>query len=129
MIKIILLNFAHPITSKDIEKIEDIIKTSVTETRDIDTQVDPQNDIFTQIETILDNIGLSSEEWQTLPLIINLPSLNYSTAIMLAMLHGRMGYFPAILRMRPEPNVIPPRFVLAEVINLQAVRQKARYSR
>jgi len=129
VIKIILLNFAHPITSKDIEKIEDIIKTSVTETRDIDTQVDPQNDIFTQIETILDNIGLSSEEWQTLPLIINLPSLNYSTAIMLAMLHGRMGYFPAILRMRPEPNVIPPRFVLAEVINLQAVRQKARYSR
>ncbi len=101
----------------------------MTEIRDINAQIDPQNDVISQIEAMLDNAGLNQQEWQTLPLLINLPSLNYSTAIILAMLHGRMGYFPAVLRMRPEPETIPPRFVAAEIINLQALREKARKKR
>jgi hypothetical protein len=78
---------------------------------------------------MIDHAGLTSEEWQTKPILINLPSLNYSAAIMLALLHGRMGYFPAILRLKPEPGIIPPRFEVAEILNLQEIREKARNKR
>ncbi|WP_041427616.1 CRISPR-associated protein Csx15 [Syntrophomonas wolfei] len=125
----ILLNYAHPITSEDIEKINHLTEKPLTEIRDINAQIDPQIDVITQIEAMLDNAGLNQQEWQTMPILINLPSLNYSTAILLAMLHGRMGYFPAILRMKPEPETIPPRFVVAEIINLRALREKARKKR
>lgn len=101
----------------------------MTEIRDINAQIDPQKDVLNQVEAMLDNAGLNHQEWQTMPILINLPSLNYSTAVLLAMLHGRMGYFPAILRMKPEPEAIPPRFVVAEIINLQALREKMRKTR
>jgi hypothetical protein len=47
----------------------------------------------------------------------------------LAELHGRMGYFPPILRLRPVEGAIPPRFEVAEIINLQALRDAARKER
>jgi len=49
--------------------------------------------------------------------------------VLLAELHGRMGYFPPIVRLRPVPNALPPRFEVAEIINLQAVREAARTRR
>ena len=47
----------------------------------------------------------------------------------LAELHGRMGYFPASGRRRPLAGSLPPRFEVAEIINLQAVRDQARLRR
>lgn len=126
---IILINFAHPLTTDDVKDIGVLIKQPLLEIRNINAQLDPQGDVTAQVEVILDSIGFSSEQWQNTPIIINLPSLNYSAAIMLAMLHGRMGYFPAVLRMRPEPEALPPRFVVAGIINLQALREKARKGR
>jgi len=78
---------------------------------------------------MLDRTGLTSVEWQTKPLLVNLPSLNYSAAAMLAQLHGRMGYFPSILRLRPVTDSIAPRFEVAEILNLQAMRERAREKR
>jgi hypothetical protein len=40
-----------------------------------------------------------------------------------------MGYFPAVLRLRPVPNTTPPAFELAEILNLQSVREQARGKR
>jgi hypothetical protein len=60
---------------------------------------------------------------------VNLPSLNHIAACVLAELHGRMGYFPTILRMRPVAGSTPPQFEVAEIINLQAVRDQARTTR
>ena len=48
---------------------------------------------------------------------------------LLAELHGRCGYFPAHLRMRPVQGSIPPRYEVAEVLDLQAVRNGARKRR
>ena len=72
---------------------------------------------------------LTSEAWQTTPLLIVLPALNFITAVLLAELHGRMGYFPPIVRLRPAAGSTPPRFEVAEIINLQAVREGARRQR
>jgi hypothetical protein len=40
-----------------------------------------------------------------------------------------MGYFPAVLRLRPVPDSNPPQFEVAEIVNLQAVRDAARLRR
>ena len=40
-----------------------------------------------------------------------------------------MGYFPPVLRLRPVPDAVPPRFEVVEIINLQGVREEARQSR
>ena len=52
-----------------------------------------------------------------------------ANATLLAELHGRCGYFPAQLRLRPVPGSLPPRFEIAEVLNLQALRDAARERR
>ncbi len=46
--------------------------------------------------------------------------------LLLAELHGRMGYFPSILRLRPVRDSLPPAFEIAEILNLQALRDRAR---
>lgn len=64
-----------------------------------------------------------------LPILVNPPSLNYSAALLIAELHGRMGYFPTCVRLRPVKDALPPRFEAAELMNLQAVRDTARRRR
>lgn len=58
-----------------------------------------------------------------------LPSLNFIAAVLLAELHGRMGYFPTIVRLRPVADATPRRFEVAELIDLQSVRDVARIKR
>jgi hypothetical protein len=82
-----------------------------------------------QVVVMADQCGLSPAEWQTLPLLVNPPSLNFIAVALLAELHGRCGYFPAHLRLRPVPGSVPPRYEVAEVMDLQAVRDGARRKR
>jgi hypothetical protein len=60
---------------------------------------------------------------------VNPPGLAPATAALLAELHGRMGYFPSILRLRPVSGTTPTRYEVAEIINLQALRDAARLQR
>jgi len=78
---------------------------------------------------LVDQSGLSLAEWQTLSLLINPPALNFSAVTLLAELHGRCGYFPAHLRMRPVQGALPPRYEVAEIVDLRAVRDEARRKR
>ena len=50
-------------------------------------------------------------------------------ALLLAELHGRMGYFPPVLRLRPIANSTPTQFEIAEILNLQNVREASRANR
>ncbi|HOP69181.1 MAG: CRISPR-associated protein Csx15 [Dethiobacteria bacterium] len=124
-----ILNFAHPLTEEQLSRIEELAGAKITGVINIDSQIDTAKPIEEQIAAMLDRTGLTSEEWQTKPLLVNLPSLNYSAAAMLAQLHGRMGYFPPILRLRPVTDSIAPRFEAAEILNLQAMRERAREKR
>ncbi|HOB44046.1 MAG TPA: CRISPR-associated protein Csx15, partial [Bacillota bacterium] len=40
-----------------------------------------------------------------------------------------MGHFPACVRIRPVAGSVPTQFEVAEIINLEAVRQEARTRR
>lgn len=125
----ILLNFAHPVSEEDMKTIERLCGTTVAEVRDIASQLEQDRELVPQIESMIDAAGLSSRQWQSEALIINLPSLSSSAAVMLAKLHGIMGYFPAVLRYRPVKGAIPPRFELAEILNLQGIRNHSRENR
>jgi len=123
-----VFNFAHPLTSAHCQKIADLVGERV-EAINIHFQIEPRYPLEPQVEAMVDGLGLTPREWQTESFIFNLPSLNYGTAVLLAQLHGRSGYFPAIIRLRPAADSLPVPFEVAEVINLQAVRERARRKR
>jgi hypothetical protein len=125
----ILLNFSHPLTTNHLRQIETLTGRKVERVIEIHSQIDPQQPLAPQIAALVDQAGLSSTEWQTLPLLINPPSLNFIALVLLAELHGRCGYFPAHLRLRPIQGSLSPQYEAAEVLNLQALRDAARRKR
>lgn len=125
----ILLNFSHPLTAEHLAAIEALTKNNVTQVVDLPIHFEHGLPFQPQLQKALEVVTLSPQEWQTAGILVNLPSFNYIAAMTLAELHGRMGYFPPILRLRPVEGAIPPRFEVAEVVNLQALRDAARKER
>jgi hypothetical protein len=124
----ILLNFSHPLTSAQLSTIKQLGR-DIERVIDIKTHFDPEQPFAEQARQVVDAVGLSSEQWQTVPLLINLPSLSVIAALVLADLHGRCGYFPAVLRLKPMPQTTPPQFEVAEILNVQMIRDTARQRR
>lgn len=125
----ILLNFSHPLTPAQRDQLEALLGAAVDRIISVPAQFDTGQPFVPQVQTLLAGIPLTPDEWQTEPLLLVLPSLNFAAAVLLAELHGRMGYFPAIVRLRPVAGVVPPQFEVAEIINLQGVREDARTTR
>ena len=125
----ILLNFAHPLTAAQRASVERCSGQALERVIEVKTQLDHDQPFAAQVRQMVEAVGLSSEEWQTLPLVVNLPSLNVIAALVVAELHGRCGYFPAVLRLKPVPDTTPPQFAVAEIVNLQVVRDAARHTR
>lgn len=127
----ILLNFAHPLSADHLVAIEGLTGGTIADVVEEPTQthIDTDAPVAPQITRIVDAFALSPEQWQTAALLINPPGYAPAAATLMAELHGRIGYFPAIIRMRPVPGSTPPQFEVAEIINLQAVRDTARDKR
>jgi hypothetical protein len=109
----ILLNFSHPLTPPHLAQVEALTGQAVERVVAVNSQIDPQQPLAPQAAALADACGLSAAEWQAL----------------LAELHGRCGYFPAHLRLRPVQGSLPPQYEVAEVLDLQAVRDAARRMR
>ncbi len=125
----ILLNFSHPITAEQISQAEALTRQPISRVVDIPVSFEHQEPFLPQFDTLMRSIPLDETAWQSEPLLVNLPSLNFIAALLLAELHGRMGYFPPVLRLRPAPDTLPPRFEVAEILPLNTVREKARKTR
>ena len=125
----ILLNFGHPLTPQQIEQSAALASQPVEQVYDLPVQFDPEAPFEPQLRNLVSALPLGRETLQTAPLLVNLPSLNFITALVLAELHGRMGYFPAVLRLAPVTDSLPARYEVAEILNLQAVRDRARQAR
>jgi hypothetical protein len=125
----ILLNFSHPLTDEQLAQVEALTRQAVTEVRGEMPQFDHQSPFTEQVQALADRVGLSAEEWQTVPLLVNLPGYAPAATVLIAELHGRMGHVPAVLRLQPVEGSVPTRYQVAEVINLQTVRDAARTSR
>jgi len=124
----LIVNFGHPITDQQLQQIARLTGQAV-EVCDAPCQFDHARPFAEQVQAQVEGVGLTSEEWQALPIIVNLPALSVIAALVLAELHGRMGYFPTVLRLRPVEGAVPPKFEVAEILNLQQVRDQARRTR
>lgn len=125
----LILNFTHPLTQFQRTQIESLAGTSTEEVRNVPVQIDQAEALAPQVAALVDAVGLSAEEWQTRPLLINPPGYAPAAFVLLAELHGRIGHFPALVRLRPVTDSVPTRYEVAELLNLQAIREQARYRR
>lgn len=125
---IVLLNFAHPLTAEQRAQLAALIEAE-PEIRTIPVQADRSRPLAEVASELADAAGLTPEAWQTVPVLINPPGLAPLALALIAEIHGRSGGFPAIINVRPVPGATPPRYEIAEVVNLQALREAARARR
>lgn len=125
----ILINFGHPLTDENLRELEALLGQPFDRVIEQPVQFDPYQPFGPQVVALVDRVGLTPREWQGEPLLINPPTLNAIVALLLAELHGRTGYLPPVVRLRPKANHLPPRFEVAEILDLAAQRDAARQRR
>ena len=130
----LILNFTHPITPDQRAQIEALASTHISDIRTIPVRINHDASLADQITDIINSIGLSSQEWQSLPLLINLPGYTPAAFVLLAQLHGRIGHFPTFILLRPKHEVKTKHgarttYEVVELLNLQHVRETARTRR
>lgn len=124
-----IINFFHPLTAEQVASVERICGNHVDRILVGSSQIDQTSGLVEQVGALLDALPLSPDDWQTESLLLVLPALNYSAAVMLADIHGRMGHFPTIVRISPIPKSVPTRYDVLELIDLQRVRDAGRTNR
>ena len=121
-----VVNFGHPLTAEQQVQIAERTGTAVVRVIDVATHFDEERPVAGQVAELVAAAGLSPVQRQTLPLLIDLPGCAPIAVLLLAHLHGLCGRFPAALRLRPVAGSTPPRFEVAEMLDLQAQRADAR---
>jgi hypothetical protein len=81
------------------------------------------------IEKAVEKVALSPEEWQSTPLVVIAAGYTAVWSVVLAELHGRLGYFPDVVRLRPASTASNEKFEVAEILNLREVRHNSRDKR
>ncbi|HEY1353989.1 MAG TPA: CRISPR-associated protein Csx15 [Ktedonobacteraceae bacterium] len=124
----LILNFSHPLTAEHNAQIAALAGVAIAEVRTIPVQIQHREPLEPQIRALISAVRLTSREWQTLPLLVNPPGYAPAALVLLAELHGRIGHFPSLIRLRPKEGSLPT-YEVAELLNLQAVREHARRQR
>ncbi|HLX40943.1 MAG TPA: CRISPR-associated protein Csx15, partial [Ktedonobacteraceae bacterium] len=102
----LVLNFSHPFTAEQRTQIETLVGAAIEDIRTIPLQINEAKPLEPQIVAIVDAAGISPEEWQTRQLLINPPGYAPAAFVLLAELHGRMGHFPTLIRLRPTSEPV-----------------------
>jgi len=121
----LILNFTHPLTNEHVTQIQALADATIEDIHTIPVQINQSEPLETQIRTIVESVQLTSEEWQTRPLLINPPGYAPAAFVLLAELHGRIGHFPTLIRLRPKAGPVTS-YEVAELLNLQTIRETAR---
>ncbi|MDF1515202.1 MAG: CRISPR-associated protein Csx15 [Anaerolineae bacterium] len=124
----LILNYAHPLTEAQLAQLAELTGEACT-VRDIPVHLDLEQPFAQVAGQLADAAGLTAQEWQTEQLLLLLPSLNFAACVLLAELHGRCGYFLPVVRLRPVAGALPPRYEVAEIMDLNAIRTAARQRR
>jgi hypothetical protein len=106
-----------------------IVPSASPDVRDIVVQIEREWPLADVARELAEAAGLTPPEWQTLSLLLNPPGLAPLALALVAELHGRCGHFPALVNIRPVAGAVPPRYEVAEIVNLQALRDTARTTR
>ncbi len=124
----LILNFTHPLTDEHKAQIEALAGTQIDEICTIPVQIDQAQPLGAQITAVVEAAQLSSQEWQTRPILINPPGYAPAAFVLLAELHGHIGHFPTLIRLRPKPGPVTA-YEVAELLNQQTIRETSRQGR
>ena len=127
--RVLVVNFSHPLTDEQKEQVRLLMGARIDEVISVPVQFSHEKDFHTQAVRYVDQVGLTSHQWQTRDILIILPGFSPAAAAILAELHGRMGHFPNILRLRPSHAQAGTQYEVAEIMNLQSIRDQARSRR
>lgn len=123
-----LLNFAHPMTSAQQRQIEVMLgkRLDLNLIKHIEAKFEETDEYEPQCDALIARIGFTPNEWKSLPIIVNPPVFAPIAVCLLAELHGRMRHFPTVLRIRPMTTDGVRTYEVAEIMNLQEIRDRAR---
>ena len=125
----LLLNFAYPLTPEHLAAIETLCGRAIARVIEQPTRnFDVQRPYAEQACELVAGLELETDEWQP-PILVNLPSLAVIAVLVLAEIHGRLGHFPAVLRLRPVQGALVTQYEVAEILNIEAVRLAGRGQR
>jgi hypothetical protein len=124
---VVVINFSHPLTTDNLRQIEQLVAVPVSQVIDRPVQFDWDQSFADQARDLVAGIGISGEDWQRLPIVVNLPGLSTAAAAVIAELHGRTGSFPPVLLRRRQDTF--NQFAVTEILDLNAIRDAARHER
>lgn len=122
----IVLNFSHNFTTEQKDEILELLGKSEGEVEFREGlgrqyQYESAFGLVKQVREQVANVRLSASAWQEYQIIINLPAHSGGAMIALADMHGRMGYFPTVLRVERADDG----FHYTEAIDLEKLRLRA----
>lgn len=123
-----VINYAHPFTDQQLVTLTDLVRETPT-VCEVVTHIDRHQPMADVARRLADAAQLAPQAWQTERIILNPPALAPLALALLAEIHGRCGYFPPVLNIRPVGDALPPMFEVGEIINLQQLRDQAREQR
>lgn len=126
----VILNFSgHPVLQGQQKAVEKLMHWPSSKVIDVSLgNVAEDHKFISTIEKAVDSIELSPEEWQTTPFVVIPAGYSAVWSVVQAMLHGRIGHFPEVVRLRPAATR-SAEFEVAEIMNLHKVRHKSREKR
>ena len=113
----------HPLTPEQKEQIQR--EMYIEELIELPAHFEPTTPLQSQVEKVVDEIGLALDEWQSKSVVLALPGLAPPASALLAYLHGLRGGFPKVLWIRPHSNDAS-RYIVGQIIGLQELRDVAR---
>ncbi|MEI7556914.1 CRISPR-associated protein Csx15 [Candidatus Chlorohelix sp.] len=125
----LLINFSHPISASQKEQIEKVIGQEIESMLAVPVHLDLEKPMAAQVDVVLENLGISLQSLQQQSVLIILPGFSPLAAYLLTVFHGILGYFPSIAILKPDLDSVITDFKLAEILNLQALRNNARSKR
>jgi hypothetical protein len=120
----IVVNFAHPLSEVAQQQLRDQLGEIRIET--VRVQLDMSAPLAPQVEALVAEARLTSEEWATSPILVVLPGLAVAASLVLTAIHGRRGCFPRVLHLDRMPDGV---FQVGELIDLADARDTARQAR
>jgi hypothetical protein len=127
----LILNFSgHPVLPDQITTIN--TKQEWPSSQVIDVQVgtiDEDKRFVANILKVIERIDLSPMQWQTANIVVISAGYSAIWSVLLACMHGRLGYFPDVVHLRPAPASAKEKFEVAEIMNLREVRHSSRGKR
>jgi len=124
-----IVNYSHPLTDSQRQEIARLTGWAIERVLDIPAQFDTEAPFIEQGEALIAATPLDARAWQSAPLLVNLPSLAPIAGVVLALILGRRGSLPSMLRLKPVRDGGVTAFAVAEIIDLDDLRNRARAHR